>query len=334
MSGSPKKILIIRFSSIGDIVLTSPVIRLLKEQLQAEVHYLTKASYALILAANPHVDQVFTIQKNIEEVAAQLKVEKYDHIIDLHKNWRSLSLRKALGRPASSFNKLNIEKWLLTNLGINRLPELHIVDRYLESITGLGAKNDGKGLDYYIPASEVVNISTLLKKESPYIAFSIGAAHATKRLPEELLLAICQAITYPILLLGGPQEATSGKHIAQAAGEQVINQCGQLNLHQSASILQQAHLVISHDTGMMHIAAAFKKKVLSIWGNTVPAFGMYPYYPEGMDRNESFQVEGLKCRPCSKIGYAACPKGHFNCMQNQNVKQIAFRANTIMQTEC
>jgi ADP-heptose:LPS heptosyltransferase len=100
-----------------------------------------------------------------------------------------------------------------------------------------------------------------------------------------------------------------------------------LSLEGSAAVLRQAALVITHDTGMMHIAAAFQKKILSIWGNTVPALGMYPYYgPANPDQNTSFEVEGLSCRPCSKIGHQACPKGHFHCMNRQDVGKIVLGA--------
>ncbi len=317
-----QKILIIRFSSIGDIVLTSPVLRCLKEQTGAELHFLCKTSYRTLLEANPNINKIYSIKQDIKEVISELKAEKYDVIIDLHKNIRSLQVRRALGVKSYSFDKINLAKWLIVNFKINRLPDMHIVDRYLAAVESLGVKNDGQGLDYFIPSDQEIDLYDLAKKSSfggslqKYTAFAIGAAHATKRLPLEKIIAICKSVKSPIILLGGPQEQAVGDQICAAAGPHVLNTCGQMSLHQSASLVRQASEVISHDTGMMHIAAAFSKKIISIWGNTIPEFGMYPYYPRGINQNTSIEVKGLSCRPCSKIGSEECPKGHFRCMRD------------------
>lgn len=317
-----KKILLIRFSSIGDIVLTTPVVRCLKKQLGAEIHYLTKQSFAAVLTANPYLDKVWTFQREVTEVLPQLRAEGFDVIIDLHHNLRSLRVRLALWKVrAHAFHKINFAKWLMVRWKINRLPDRHIVDRYMDTVRALGVENDGVGLDYFIPAEAEIDAQAFLRERLPaelaamsYIAFVTGAAHATKRLPESKIIAICQRLQQPVVLLGGPDEADSGDRIAQASGTHVVNACGALKLNQSASMLRQAAKVISHDTGLMHIAAALHKDIVSIWGNTIPAFGMYPYYPADMQRNTSVEVQGLSCRPCSKIGFQACPKGHFRCM--------------------
>ncbi len=320
-----KKILIIRFSSIGDIVLTTPVIRCLKQQLRAEIHFLTKQSYRAVLEANPYIDRLFTIQKKVSEVLPELKAEKYDYIIDLHKNLRSLQVKWQIPGKSYSFDKINLEKWLMVRLKIDRLPHVHIVDRYMATVAALGVKNDGKGLDYFIPEEAEVSLGNIdqtdenllaLSQIQPtaYTAFVIGAAHNTKRLPTDRIVEFCQKITQPVVLLGGPDEREEGDQIARQAGPHVINTCGLLKLNQSASMVRQAARVISHDTGLMHIAAAFRKEIISIWGNTIPEFGMYPYLPSG-DRGTMLEVKGLSCRPCSKIGFSECPKGHFRCMR-------------------
>lgn len=325
MKKNPRKILIIRFSSIGDIVLTTPVVRCLKKQLGAEIHYLTKKVYLPLVEANPHISRVFTIEKKVSEVLPQLKKEHYDCIIDLHKNLRSLRVRISLGVKSFSFDKLNFEKWLLVNFKINRLPPLHLVDRYMQAAAPLGVVNDGEGLDYFFPAGfsqSPITSLPLRGHQSPYIAFATGAAHQTKRLPTEKILAICRGIEAPVVLLGGKEEMEEGDRIVKEAGSHVLNLCGKLTLHESAAVLKNAAKVITHDTGMMHISAAFQKEILSVWGNTVPAFGMYPYYKNGVEGNTSFEVKGLRCRPCSKIGFGECPKGHFCCMKNIDVEKI------------
>jgi lipopolysaccharide heptosyltransferase II len=312
------KFLIIRFSSIGDIVLTTPVIRCIKEQVKdAEVHYLTKKSFEKIVSLNPNVSKTHCIEKDISEIIDVLKKEKYDYIIDLHNNIRSLQVKRALGAKSFSFNKLNFKKWLLVTFKINKLPAIHIVERYLAPLKQLGIVNDLKGLEFYIPEKDEINLSSLpLPQQKGYIGIVIGAAHFTKRLPPEKIVEVCKKIQQPIILLGGKEDKEIGEKIATAVGEKVYNACGKYNLQQSASLVKQANAIITNDTGLMHIAAAFKKDIVSVWGNTVPEFGMYPYLSgKGENgRGAIIQVNGLSCRPCSKIGYQKCPKGHFNCM--------------------
>ena len=318
-----KKILVVRFSSIGDIVLTTPVIRCLKEQTDAQIDFLTKVNFKSVLESNPYISNLHTIDKSYKEKLVELKSANYDLIIDLQHNQHSWRLKRSLGIQSFSFNKLNIKKWLLVNTKLNFLPNIHIVDRYLATTASLGVQNDGKGLDFFIPKGQEVNIENFLPKgTTKYIAFVTGAAHATKRLPEEKIISICKKLSYPIVLLGGKDETESGERIALESGAHVLNACGKFNLNQSASWVKQATVVITHDTGLMHIAAAFSKNIISIWGNTTPLFGMYPYYPKGVNNNISIEVNNLQCRPCSKIGYAKCPKGHFNCMKQIDEQAI------------
>ncbi len=330
MPKTPRKILIVRFSSIGDIVLTTPVIRCLKKQLNCEVHFLCKESYRNILEPNPYLDKIFTIKKNVTEVIRPLKAENYDAIIDLHKNIRSLQLKLRLQKKVYTFDKINIQKWLIVTLKINKLPHIHIVERYLGAVRPLGVQNDGAGLDYFIPEQDNIDLSAFFRINLPestavlpdaYLALVIGAAHFTKRMPESLLVHICNRVNKPVVLLGGPNEKELADSVLEQSRGKVVNGCGQLNLHQSASLVKQAGLVITNDTGLMHIAAAFQKNVISVWGNTIPEFGMTPYLKE---ENADFmlEVEGLACRPCSKIGYADCPKGHFDCMQKQDLSKL------------
>ena len=326
---SLKKILIVRFSSIGDIVLTTPVIRCLQLQLGAEIHFLCKKVFSEVISANPYISKIYTIQKEITEILPQLKKENYDCIIDLHKNIRTARLKLALKKTSYTFDKINLEKWLKVRFKIDRLPQLHIVDRYLAAVQTLGVKNDHQGLDYFIPQESVITKEQLQKRFpkhsnilSNYLAFVIGAAHTTKRIPNKKIIAICQKINQPIILIGGKSEVKDGDHIAVTSGTHVLNACGQFSISESASIIQQAYKVITPDTGMMHIAAAFGKEIISIWGNTIPEFGMYPYLPK-TGKNTSFEVTtSLSCRPCSKIGFSKCPKGHFRCMEQQDVKTI------------
>lgn len=299
----------------------------MKTQLGAELHFLTKRAFEPILLPNPHIDRVFSFEKEIAEVLSRLKSEKYDLVVDLHHNLRSLRVKCALGRPARSFDKLNFEKWLLVNFKTDRLPDVHIVQRYMAAVAHLGARYDGAGLDYFIPPESEVRVSdhSPLLTEGNFIAFVLGATHATKRLPVEKAAEICRHLDQPVVLLGGKAELAASRTIV---GPNVVNLCGQLSLHQSASFVRQSAKVLTHDTGLMHIAAAFRKKIVSVWGNTIPKFGMYPLYPTGMNLNTSVEVTGLPCRPCSKIGFDRCPKGHFRCMREISARMVLAALNS------
>ncbi len=319
------KILIIRFSSIGDIVLTSPVVRCIKKQVKdAEVHYLTKETYRPLLVGNPNIDRIFTIKDNLREVIPLLRREKYDFIVDLHHNLRSWVTKLSLMRPSGTFPKKNFQKWLLVRFKINFLPDRHVVDRYFRAVKKLKITNDGQGLDYFIPDADIIPSDFLpATHQGGYLAFVIGARHRTKILPDEKIAGICRTVGRPVVLLGGPEDRGRGDAIAREAGSLVYSACGRLNINQSASLVARSDLVITHDTGLMHIAAAFRKRIISIWGNTVPAFGMYPYFPAG-DAHLSLirEVKDLKCRPCSKLGYESCPRRHFRCMNEIDEREI------------
>lgn len=325
-----KKILIIRFSSIGDIVLTTPVIRCLKQQLKdSEIHFLTKEQFVPIVKANPYIDKIHFIKNDLKHILPQLKSENFNFIVDLHKNFRSVFVKLKLRKPSKTYNKLNIKKWLLVNFKINLLPEIHIVDRYFEAVKNLGVKNDGKGLDYFIPENEKVNISELPSThQNGFIGFAIGGKHNTKMFPVEKIISVCKKINMPVVLLGGYEDIKTAEYIKKSVGDKIYNACGKYSINQSASLVWHAEKIITNDTGLMHIAAAFKKQIISIWGNTVPAFGMYPYLPE-TEKNKSVIVEikNLRCRPCSKLGYKKCPKGHFDCMQKITEEKIIETQN-------
>lgn len=319
------KILIIRFSSIGDIVLTTPVIRMAKEQIpNAEIHFLTKSSFKTILDSNPYLDKLYAVEKNLFEVVQELKKENYDLIVDLHNNLRTARIKRHLKRPSKSFNKLNVEKWLFVNFKRDKLPKVHIVDRYLDTLSDFKIINDKKGLDYFIKEEDEVRLDTLPKNfQNGYIGWVIGGSYFTKMLPAEKVIEIARKTDKPILLLGGPEDKEKGNLIASKLGSQVFNSCGKFNLNQSSSLVKQADKILSNDTGLMHVAAAFNKPILSFWGNTVPEFGMYPYFPENPDLSTIVEVEGLACRPCSKLGYKKnCPKKHFHCMELVEVDTI------------
>ena len=325
------KILVIRFSSIGDIVLTTPVLRALKKQIPAvELHFLTKAGFKMVVANNPHIDRVFTIDSRISEVLQELKSEQYDYIIDLHKNARTLALRIKLGKPAYTFPKLNWKKLLLVKLKKNLLPKLHIVERYFMAVEKLGVVNDNLPSEFYISEKDEVNLLEKFGLQTKsFVTIAIGAQFATKRMPLTKLKEIIEKIELPIVLVGGPMDISFADALLSMFPDQVIySACGTYNLAQSASIVKQSKVLLTNDTGMMHIASCFQLPIVSVWGNTVPALGMYPYFPGNSELFSIHEVKGLNCRPCSKIGFQKCPKGHFNCMNLQDSVAISQEIKT------
>ena len=325
------KFLIIRFSSIGDIVLTTPVIRCLKKQLpDAEVHFLTKEAFRSIVEHNPYIDKLHVLAHSRELMIHELKEENYDYVIDLHHNVRTLAVKKELGKKSFSFHKLNIEKYIYTSLKLNILPKVHIVDRYLATLKSFGVKNDGAGLDYFISAKEETHKQDIpASHHAGYIACVIGAAHNTKKWPVNKWKEFAHQMDHPLIILGGKEDADNGKEIASVDPVKVYNACGKFSINESADLVRKAKIIVTHDTGLMHIAAAYKRPVVSLWGNTVPSFGMYPYYPDSgynpvgvSTLYDILQVNKLRCRPCSKIGYDKCPLGHFKCMQKIEVAAV------------
>ncbi|MDW8394421.1 MAG: glycosyltransferase family 9 protein [Chitinophagales bacterium] len=320
------KVLLIRFSSIGDLVLISPVIRCLRKTFpQAQIHLLTGVSFADIFRANPYLDRIFWQQEPLPRLIQKLRAERYDFIADLQNNRTSWLIRRLLGRRQAAVHKLNLEKWLLVNFKINWLPVAHLVDRYLNVVRPLGVRNDGKGLDYFIPPDQEIPVDRLpLTHLHGYAALAVGAAHATKKMPLAKLQQLVQRLPLPIVLLGGKEDELTGNLLQELAPLKVHHACGRLTLHQSASVIRQARVVITPDTGLMHIAAAFRKRIISVWGNTVPALGMFPYFGDEPPPAGSRIVEraGLSCRPCSKLGFSRCPKGHFRCMNDLDVDEI------------
>lgn len=316
------RFLIIRFSSMGDVLLTTPVVRCLRKvQPEAEIHYLTKEAFAPLLHGNPYIDRIITLGPSLTGTIGHLRSMGYTGIIDLHHNLRTAMVKAAMPSvPSQSFDKLNFAKWLLVNLRTDRLPRIHIVQRYLAAAAPFGAVDDGMGTDLFLADADAVPLPWAVG--TPFVAVVIGAQQATKRMPTEKLIEVCRLCPLPMALIGGKEDATVSKAIHAALGDRVWDTCGKMSIRQSAYIIGAAAHVVAHDTGMMHVAAALRRPITSVWGNTVPAFGMYPYLPDGTVPSRMVEVDGLSCRPCSKLGHRQCPKGHFRCMVDQDARAI------------
>ena len=300
-------------------MLTTPAIRVLKLQGKGHVTVLTKAQYAPLFDGNPYVDRVLVLEGSLLALWPELLTAGFTHVVDLHNNLRSHLVSWMLPwLPVYRTKKAGRERRNLINKRTRQMPPKHVVDRHYKAISALDCVPDEFGLDYFIPAEAQIGFRTIPIMQFPFVAVVIGGQHNTKKLPEHKLVELLRSIQEPVVILGAEAEKELGQ---KAAGKLAIegrwniyNACGELNLHQSASVMQQAKEVYSHDTGLMHIAAALGKRVHTIWGSTVPAFGMYPY---GTDFTV-IEVKGLPCRPCHKHGFEACPLGHFKCMEEQD----------------
>ena len=324
------KFLVIRFSSIGDIVLTTPALRCAKNQIPGvEIHFLTKLSMKDLVIGNPNIDQCHFLDNNIEVTIAALKEIPFDYIIDLHQNIRSWKIRKALGVPAFSYKKLSLQKWLLAKLHLNFLPKTHVCDRYINALQHFNITNDGKGLDYFFPKDYNFKAANLPTSHlAGFIAFVIGASYFNKKMPVQKWIELAKQLQKPIVLIGGIEDVAIANEIAAAVPDYIYNAAGKYDLKESASIIQMAQVVVSHDTGFLHVAAAFKKPTITIWGATSPALQFEVYYPAGtITPHYNSIVPSLNCQPCSKQGENKCPQGHFACMRLQNINNIATKAN-------
>ena len=324
------RFLILRFGSSREVLLTTPIVRCLKEQVKgAEIHYAVKKAYAPLLDANPYLHKVHILEDNPGKLVRRLKEEEFDYIIDLQQDFKSQMIRSRLRLISFDLSRDYIRKWMMVRLKINLLPEKHWTERCLDTVKVFDVVNDNKGLDFNIRDHEEVK-STQLPQEfrKGFVAFVIGARYQTRKLPSDMIIEICKKINYPVVLVGGAEDVNQGEIISHEPDCRAWNACGKYTFKQSASLIRQASMVISHDTVMMHVATAYRQRLISIWGNTIPGFGMAPYMPHKDSR--IFEAKGLRCRPCSDKGYRTCPKKHFQCMRNINLKELVQHGRDIL----
>ena len=310
---TPVKILVLQFASIGEVVLASPVVRCLKEQLDhAEIHFCTRPAYACLVEHNPHITKCHLGSENPITLIQQLRAERFDLIIDLQNNLLTTILRAALAVRSHTVETHPLRYMIYLKSKINTLPPGHVVDRYFAAIEPLGIEDDEMGADYYIPYKDHVEADWLPVTHQPgYVAYAIGGRNFTSRLPISKMIELCQQLDLPVVLLGNKADRAAGEAVVNAVGsELVFNGCGLFNLNQSASIIKNSRAVFAHDNGLMQVAAAFGRRVYSIWGGSTPNYGWYPYTTLYV----RIEKLGLPCRPCTVSGRGKCPKKHFNCM--------------------
>jgi len=308
-----KKVLIIRLSSIGDIVLTSALVRCLYQSGYHHIDFLTKSNYAEVAKAIPYISKVLTVKETLLATASMIRVQHYDLVIDLHHKIYTIALRLML--PTHKFyvwKKQSLQKRLYVFTKLQRfLPQFPVVQSYFNAIKKLNITYDHNGIAFQIDTKAIEIPITLPPK---YNVWVMGATHFTKRMPIVNAADIINSFTLPTLLIGGKDVKDEAENLQILTAAKTINLCGRTNIATSAFLMQNASCTYTQDTGMMHIAAALDCTIISFWGGTIPEMGFKPLV---LKESDSIIIEkkDLSCRPCSKYGRKYCPKKHFSCMK-------------------
>jgi heptosyltransferase II len=328
--GLAPDILVVRFSAIGDILLITPLLRAIRARYRgARIAVLTKERYVPLLSHNPHVSEVLGVapDEGVRGIAQRIRGVRYTHLLDLHGNLRSHALRRLAPGPWRSYAKRRLERMVLITVkrDIYRA-QIPVAERYFEAVGGLDVLPDGGPPDFFIGeaadqrAAERLS-SVGLGRDRPIVAMAPGAAHATKRWPAAYWVELVRRITptgADVAVLGGPEDAELAGRISELAGASVASLAGTLGLQETGAVIRRAEVLISGDTGVMHMGTGVGTPVVALFGPTVRQFGFFPY------RSEAGVVElDLPCRPCSAHGSARCPLGHHRCMK-QMLPDLVF----------
>ncbi len=317
-----KTILVIRLSSIGDIILTTPLLRRLRVAYpEARIDYCTKAPFTSLVASNPHLSTIYTLDHP--------PLGAYDLVVDLQNNTRSHKIVRSLrARHSVRYHKESWKKWLLVHFKINLVPsERSVVERYQDGLKAFHISDDSKGCELYPNPADRAFAEPFFVSGRKTLAFCFGANHFTKRYPPPRFASILSRLLreqpMQVLLLGGKEDAPVAQQILVALPDSqrslVTPLAGSCSLMQTAAILERCDAVLTNDTGLMHMASAFGKKLFVLFGSSSRSFGFLPYHTP----YDLFEVEGLRCRPCSHIGREQCPKGDFRCMNDLSESLIA-----------
>jgi len=333
------RVLVIRLSSLGDILLTTPVLRLLREHCPAaRIDFLTKATYQDVLYANPCVDRLLLLepQQGLRETLRSIRQTHYVVVVDLHRTLRSRLLYRGLrAQHKLTYTKRTWRRALMVHLGWNTLRAMTPVpELYVAPLRRLGITAPLPPLEMHLTAESRNAMRTYLWQESPasaarpLLAVAPGAHWATKRWPVERFAAVAEALAQAqqaaVVVLGSAEDGLLAQELCQRLSVPVLDSTGKLSLMHTAALLQQCHLLLSNDSGLMHMATALRVPVVAIFGPTVQEFGFYPFKAWAQVVSAD-----LPCRPCSTKGSRCCPRGHHQCMQQVTVEQVCTAAHTV-----
>jgi lipopolysaccharide heptosyltransferase II len=315
-------ILVVRFSSIGDILLTTPLLRAIRTKWPgARVTVLTKRQYVSLVSDNPNATETFGIgpRQGVRSIAALIRNVKYSHILDLQGGLRTLMVRMLAPGPWTGFSHRRLPRALLIRFKHNTYHEhVPVPERYFEAAADLDVVPDGGPPEFFLnPASVEKGEAWLARarvgQTRAMVAIAPGAAHATKRWPVDHWIKLVRQIVNTgadVVALGGPGDSAMGAEIAARAGAHVASAAGDLTLQETGAVLKHAAALISGDTGVMHMATGVGTPVVALFGPTVRQFGFFPY-----NAHASVVERNLSCRPCSSHGGPECPLEHHLCMR-------------------
>jgi lipopolysaccharide heptosyltransferase II len=341
--------LIIRFSSVGDIILTSPLIRTLRTRFpHCRIDFLVKEDHADLVRHNPHLSQTLLFPKGgglteLRRIRTLIQSSRYDAILDMHDNLRSRFL--TFGRtPVLRYKKRRLARFVLINspwdmyaLEGGALP-MH--QRYIEPLAPYGVEDDGAGPEVFVPETIHASATAILSAAgltpgATAIGVCPSARHATKMWDAEKFAGaasvLAQERKLPVVLLGAQSERARCEHIAstmrmRAPFITVINTAGLCSLLETAAAMDRCAVVLTNDTGLMHLAASRKRPLVAVFGPTVRQFGFFPSGPA----STVVEHPGLSCRPCTAIGDATCPRGHFRCMTDIAEPRVVDAARSLL----
>lgn len=331
-----RRILLIRLSSLGDILLTTPILRLLRDHCpQASIEFLVKAAYQDVLRAHPCIDRliVFNDQRPFGQTLRRLRQTRYDVVLDLHRTLRSRLICQGLSAALKlAYHKRVLRRLLLVHLGWNTLRAMTPVpELYAAPLRRLGINSKLPSLEMHLAAGSQDAIRAYLAQAfpaaagRPLLALAPGARWATKRWPVERFATVGQALSQrhhaSVVILGDNADTALGQALCQRLQVPVLNTSGTFSLMQTAALLQQCRLLLSNDSGLMHMAAALNVPVVAVFGPTVQEFGFYPFRAPARVVSTS-----LACRPCSTKGSRRCPRGHHQCMLHVSTEQVLAAA--------
>ncbi len=337
---TPAKILIIRFSSIGDIVLASPLLRTIRSRFPtAQIDFVTKAEYAELVRSNHSLNYTYAYDSRtgfdgLRDLKRRITAEGYDLIVDIHNSLRSRFLRSVRGvGDIVVVDKRVVERTALVKFKKNWYRDVvSVADRYIEPVAPWGVSNDDKGLELHVTDEVLFGVNARMAKLKLHrfeAVFGLcpGARHLTKRWPAdryaEAGIRLATGSDAAILLFGGPEDKETTAEIASTIGaaagsDRVFDLAGALTIMETAAALEYVDVVVTNDSGLMHVAAARRRPLVAVFGSTVREFGFFPVHSEAT----VFEVSGLPCRPCSSIGRSTCPEGHLRCLVDTSVEAV------------
>lgn len=317
------KILIIRFSSLGDIVLTTPIVSLIKEtHPNADIYFLTKKAFASLLEGNHNIHRIIAWEEVKSNKDHMIFYETFDYLLDLHNSTRSfLARRKISYKKKAIYKKPYMKRFLLVHFKKNRYKRVvHVVHRYMRTLRILGIRPHYRKPDILAdrPAADRLDGWNF---NQPTLAVAPGARWFTKRWPrinfEDTIAQFMDEFPdWQVILLGGKDEKKDSKEIYKKISKEktkkgkIFNFTGEYTIRESAFFLKYSRIFLTNDSGLMHVASSFDVHIVALFLATVPEFGFLPF-----TRSKSILSVDLPCKPCNHKGLSRCPKRHFQCAQ-------------------